>query len=84
MEERGRRREERKPGYRNYCGSETCATAAYLNEDRENADGRSAREKSGAEIERMKRKAGTGEKNRETKLPHKRRKETANNNIRPG
>lgn len=45
MEERGRRREERKPGYRNYCGSETCATAAYLNEDRENADGRSAREK---------------------------------------
>lgn len=36
LEERGRRREERKPGYRNYCGSETCATAAYLNEDREN------------------------------------------------
>lgn len=64
LEERGRRREERKPGYRNYCGSETCATAAYLNEDRENADGRSAREKSGAEIERMKRKAGTGEKKR--------------------
>lgn len=64
MEERGRSREERKPEYRNYCGSETCATAAYLNEDRENADGRSAREKSGAEIERMKRRAGTGEKKR--------------------
>lgn len=60
MVERGRRREEKKPGYRNYCGSETCATAAYLNEDRENADGRSAREKSGAEIERMKRKGGDG------------------------
>lgn len=30
----------RKAGYRNYCGSETCATAVYLNEDRENADGK--------------------------------------------
>lgn len=34
--EREKAGRERKPGYRNYCGSETCATAAYLNEDREN------------------------------------------------
>lgn len=72
--ERGRRREERKPGYRNYCGSETCATAAYLNEDRENA-GRQVGE--GKEWRRdrenEKEEAGTGERKRDSERKIERR-----------
>lgn len=64
--EEGRTREERKPGYQNYCGNETCATAAFLNEDRENVDNRSAREKSGGEIEKMRGRAEVREEERET------------------
>lgn len=81
MVERGRRREERKPGYRNYCGSETCATAAYLNEDRENGGRQVGEGKEWRRDRENEKEGGDGrekkrwrEKNRETKLPHQEEK----------
>lgn len=57
------REEAEKTWPRNYCGSETCATAVYLNEACENADSESPSE---GEKERKKReKEESGEEKRE-------------------